>query len=101
MWGISVAPLSRALAFSVVTKSRGGTRLFWVCDVTLGLTYTVAFVVTTVSAAQAMVTFLAATAMNMIRQTHEPPIVILWGLTKCTDVLFDIEVVDNLDPGVE
>ena len=65
----------------------------------LGLAYTVAFVVTTGSAARAAVTFLAATAMNMIRQTHETPIVILWGLTKSTDVLFDIEVVDDLDPG--
>ena len=102
MWGISVgAPLSGALAFSVVTESRGGTRLLQVCDETLGLAYTVAFVVTTGSAAQAAVTFLAATATNMIRQAHEPPIVILWGLTESTDVLFDIGVVDNLDPGVE
>ena len=84
--GISVAPLSGALAFSVVTESRGGTRLFQVCDEMLGLAYTVAFVVTTGSAAQAAVKFLAATATNIIRQTHEPPIIILWWLTESTNV---------------
>ena len=101
MQGISVAPLSGALAFSVVAESHSRTRLLQVCDETLGLAYTVAFEVTTGSAARAAVTFLAATATNMIRQTHEPPIIILWGLTKSTDVLFDIEVVDDLDTGVE